>query len=84
MIKQLQAEKDAIAVKLATLTEEHARVTAQLHQQEEKETDVQAPQEEDKDEAMDAKHIVIEESHKHISPQNVAQLQTNFVALQVG
>ena len=82
MIKQLQSEKDAMAVKLATLTEEHARVTTQLHQQEQKETDFQAPQEED--EATNTEHTVIEESHKHLSPQNVAQLQINFAALQVG
>ena len=85
LIKQLQAEKDAMGVKLASLTEELTRVTAQLHQQQQAETDVQAPLEENQDEIMtDTKHIVMMESHEpeEISPQNIAQLQTNFAALQ--
>ena len=83
LIKQLQAEKDAMATKLASLTEEHTRVTAHLYQQQQKETDVEAPQEENQDEIT--KHVATVESHEleQISPQNVAQLQTNFAALQV-
>ena len=85
LIKQLQAEKDAMAAKLASLTEEHTRVTTLLYQQQQEETDVQAPQEESQDEmTTDIEHIVTVESHEleQISPQNVAQLQTNFAALQ--
>lgn len=86
LIKQLQAENDAMAAKLTSLTEEHTRITAQLCQQQQKETDVQIPQEENQDETTtNTKHIAMVEAHEleQISPQNVAQLQTNFAALQV-
>ena len=86
LIRQLQAENDAMAAKLTSLTEEHTRITAQLYQQQQKETDIQAPQEKNQDEiTTDTEHIAMVESHEleQISPQSVAQLQTNFAALQV-
>ena len=81
-----------MAAKLTSLTEEHTRVTAQLYQRQQKETDIQALQEENQDEittdneiTTDTKHIAMVGSHEleQFSPQNVAQLQTNFAALQV-
>lgn len=77
LIKQLQAERDALAAKLSFLTEEHTRVT---HQQQE--TSVQF---ENQDEAIEPKNLVTEGSHdlEQNSSQDFAQLQTNFTALQV-
>lgn len=84
LIKQLQAERDALAAKLAFLTEEHTRVT-QLYQQQQKGTDVRPPEDENQDEMTETKHLVTTGSHEpeQMNPQNIAQLQTNFAALQV-
>ena len=85
LIKQLQAERDALASKLTFLTEEqHTRVT-QLYQQQQEETDVQFPENGSQHETTETNHLVTMGSHEleQMSPQNISQLQTNFTALQV-
>lgn len=89
MIKQLQAEKDALASKFASLNEEHARMTQlyqQQQQQQQRETVIQSPEEENQDEMTEEKHLVTAaESHEpeQINLHNFTQFQTNFAALQV-
>ena len=83
LIKQLQAERDTLSSKLAFLTEEHSRIT-QLYQQQQKEVDVQPPVEENQnDEAGHTVAVVASHDPEQLSPQTIAQLQTNFTALQV-
>ena len=84
LIKQLQAEKDALAAKLTFLTEEHTKVT-QLYQQQQKEANVRSPEEEIQDEVTETKNLVTVGSYEleQFNPQNFTQLQTNFAALQV-
>ena len=88
LIKQLQAERDTLSSKLVFLTEEHTRMTQLYYhhqqQQQQQETDVQPPLEENQDD--DSGHTVaVAVSHEpeQLSPQSIAQLQTNFAALQV-
>ena len=85
LIKQLQAQRDTLTSKLAFLTEEHTRMTQLYQQQQQKETnDVQPPVEEGQDdEAGHTVAVVASHEPEQLSPHGVAQLQTNFAALQV-
>lgn len=87
LIKQLQAERDTLSSKLAFLTEEHTRMTQlyyHLQQQQQQETDVQPPLEENQDdESGQTVAVAVSHEPEQLSPQSIAQLQTNFAALQV-
>ena len=81
----MQAERDALASKFASLNEEHTRITRLYQQQQQRETAIQSAEEEYQDEMVKTKHPITTESHEpeQINLENFTLLQTNFSALQV-
>ena len=78
VLRQVQAERDALAARLDALTEEHSRIVNQ--QQDRTELDDDHNQTTGDGDSSSTSGVL---TWEQLTPQNFVQLQNNFAALQV-